>query len=77
MDPSQALDACNDEPPGGHGYGRNTICLFLRLVMKGVSLRGVPRVLAAEYRPSGFPTGSGRFPTCLNGASVSNKRIGT
>jgi hypothetical protein len=46
MDPSQALDPCNDEPPGGHGYGRNTICLFLRLVMNGVSLRGVPRVLA-------------------------------
>ncbi len=40
------LDPCTDEPPGGHGYGTNTICMFLRLVMSGVSLRGVPRVLA-------------------------------
>jgi hypothetical protein len=55
MDPSQALDACNDEPPGGHGYGRNTICLFLRLVMKGVSLRGVPRVLAVLAEAFGLP----------------------
>jgi len=36
----------DDEPPGPHGYGVAIICLFLRLVMIGVSLRGVPRVLA-------------------------------
>jgi len=36
----------DDEAPGPHGYGVDTICLFLRLVMIGVSLRGVPRVLA-------------------------------
>src|SRR5438876_8516964 len=45
MDAEQALDPCHDEPPAGHGYDRNVICLFLRLVMSGVSLRGVPRVL--------------------------------
>jgi hypothetical protein len=37
----------DDEPPGVHGYGVNLICLCLRLVLEaGVSLRGVPRVLA-------------------------------
>ena len=37
----------NDAPPGVHGYGANLICLCLRLVLDaGVSLRGVPRVLA-------------------------------
>lgn len=35
----------HDEPPGQHGYGVDTICLFLRLVRAGVSLRGAPRVL--------------------------------
>lgn len=34
-----------DEPPGRHGYGVGTICLFLRLVLAGVSLRGASRVL--------------------------------
>ena len=45
MDCSGQLDLLHDEPPGAHGYGVDTICLFLRLVMQGVSLRGVPRVL--------------------------------
>ena len=47
MDCSQALDLVDDQPPGVHGYGVNLICLCLRLVLEaGVSLRGVPRVLA-------------------------------
>jgi hypothetical protein len=47
MDCSQALDLIDDEPPGVHGYGVNLISLCLRLVLEaGVSLRGVPRVLA-------------------------------
>lgn len=36
----------HDEPPGPHGYGTDTISLFLRLVRNGVSLRGAARVLA-------------------------------
>lgn len=55
MDPALALDPCHDEPPGGHGYGSNTICLFLRLVLNGVSLRGVPRVLAVLAEAFGLP----------------------
>lgn len=55
MDPAQALDPYDDDPPGGHGYGRNSICLFLRLVMSGVSLRGVPRVLAVIAEALGLP----------------------
>jgi len=39
------LDLVNDEPPGSHGYGVATICLFTRLVMTGVSLRGAERVM--------------------------------
>jgi hypothetical protein len=46
MDLSRQLDVIDDEPPGTHGYGVDTICLFLRLVMTGVSLRGASRVLA-------------------------------
>jgi hypothetical protein len=46
MDLSRQLDVLDDEPPGPHGYGVDTICLFLRLVMTGVSLRGASRVLA-------------------------------
>jgi len=47
MDPSPTLDLVDDDPPGVHGYGVNLICLCLRLVLAaGVSLRGVPRVLA-------------------------------
>jgi hypothetical protein len=45
MDCSRQLDLLHDEPPGQHGYGVDTICLFLRLVRTGVSLRGAPRVL--------------------------------
>src|SRR5713226_1892079 len=55
MDPTQALDPGNDEPPGCHGYGSNTICLFVRLVLSGVSLRGVPRVLAVLAEALGLP----------------------
>ncbi len=46
MDCSGQLDLLHDEPPGQHGYGVDTICLLLRLVRSGVSLRGAPRVLA-------------------------------
>ncbi len=35
----------DEEPSGHHGYAVGTQCLFLRLVLQGVSLRGVPRVL--------------------------------
>jgi len=45
MDCSGQLDLLQDEPPGPHGYGVDTICLFLRLVMNGVSLRAAERVL--------------------------------
>jgi hypothetical protein len=55
MDASQALDPCNDEPPGHHGYGVNSICLFIRLVLNGVSLRGVPRVLSVIAEALGLP----------------------
>lgn len=55
MDTEQALDPCHDEPPAGHGYGTNTISLFLRLVLNGVSLRGVPRVLAVLAEALGLP----------------------
>jgi hypothetical protein len=55
MDSAQALDPCHDEPPAGHGYGANTITLFLRLVMNGVSLRGVPRVLTAIAEAFALP----------------------
>jgi hypothetical protein len=36
----------DEEPSGHHGYGVGAQCLFLRLVLQGVSLRCVPRVLA-------------------------------
>jgi hypothetical protein len=55
MDRAQALDLCNDEPPGSHGYDINTICLYLRLVLQGVSLRGVPRVLSVVAEAFGLP----------------------
>src|SRR5215207_3035596 len=48
------LDLGDDEPPNGHGYGVNTICLFLRLVLAGVSLRGVPRVLVVIAEAFGW-----------------------
>lgn len=40
------MDLLHSAPPGPHGYGVDTISLFLRLVMNGVSLRGAARVLA-------------------------------
>ena len=46
MDSCKQLDLVADEPPGPHGYGVGTICLYVRLIMNGVSLRGAPRVLA-------------------------------
>jgi hypothetical protein len=55
VDPAQALDPCNDEPPGGHGYGINSVALFIRLVLSGVSLRGVPRVLSVIAEALGWP----------------------
>jgi hypothetical protein len=55
MDPTRKLDLLSDEPPGNHGYGVDTLCLFLRLVMNGVSLRGVPRVLAVLAEAFGWP----------------------
>lgn len=56
MDSTRELDLRDDEPPGGHGYGVSTISLFLRLVLEaGVSLRGVPRVLAVIAEAFGLP----------------------
>lgn len=43
-----------DEPPGPHGYGIDTICLYLRLVLTGVSLRGAARVLDILARACGW-----------------------
>src|ERR1700691_235315 len=55
MDPSPTLDFVDDEPPGMHGYGVHLICLCLRLVLEGgVSLRGVPRVLAVLSQALGL-----------------------
>lgn len=49
----------NDAPPGVHGYGANLICLCLRLVLDaGVSLRGVPRVLAVIADALGLSLGT-------------------
>lgn len=36
----------DDWAPGGHGYGLTVRCLFLWLVLEGVSLRCVPRVFS-------------------------------
>lgn len=55
MDISRQLDVLDDEPPGPHGYGVDSISLFLRLVMNGVSLRGAPRVLAVIAEAFGLP----------------------
>src|SRR2546425_2381582 len=55
MEPSQALDLMRNEPLRTHGYGVNMICLSLRLVLNGVSLRGVPRVLAVVAHAFGWP----------------------
>jgi hypothetical protein len=48
------LDLDDDEPPGAHGYAVSMHCLFLRLVLQGVSLRGVPRVLAVIAEAVGW-----------------------
>ena len=43
-------------PGGGHGYGLETVCLFLRLVLvANVSLRGASRVLAMLGEALGVP----------------------
>jgi hypothetical protein len=55
MDSAGQLDLLRDEPPGPHGYGVDTICLFLRLVMQGVSLRCAARVLALLTEALGWP----------------------
>ncbi len=44
-DLTEVLDL-DEEPSGVHGYAVGAQCLFLRLVLEGVSLRCVPRVLA-------------------------------
>jgi hypothetical protein len=41
-----APDWDDESPSGGCGYAVSVQCLFLRLVLQGVSLRGVPRALA-------------------------------
>src|SRR4051794_9425933 len=51
---SRQLDLFDDDPPGSHGYGVQFIGLFLRLVLSGVSLRGVPRVLAVLDEACGW-----------------------
>lgn len=43
-----------DDPPGPHGYGIDTICLFVRLVLTGVSLRGAARVLGLLAQACGW-----------------------
>lgn len=48
------FDGDDEEPPGGHGYAVGMRCLFLRLVLEGVSLRGVPRVLAVLAETFGW-----------------------
>jgi hypothetical protein len=42
-------------PSGGHGYELGVVCLFVRLVMAGVSLRGAPRVLELVAAAWGLP----------------------
>ena len=49
-----ALDWDDEEPCGGGGYAVSVQCLFLRLVLQGVSLRGVPRVLAIVAEALGW-----------------------
>jgi hypothetical protein len=44
----------DEEPSGDHGYAVGVQCLFLRLVMQGVSLRGVPRVLESMSEALGL-----------------------
>lgn len=40
------IDLLDDSAPASHGYGAGVICLFVRLVLNGVSLRGAERVMA-------------------------------
>jgi len=54
MDPTPVLDLDDEEPAGDHGYSVAIQCLFLRLVLQGVSLRGVPRVLAIMVEALGL-----------------------
>lgn len=54
MASSGPLELAPDEAPGSHGYRLPTICLFLRLVRQGVSLRGGARVLALLAESSGL-----------------------
>lgn len=49
-----ALDWDDEAPSGGGGYAVSVQCLFLRLVLQGVSLRGVPRVLAIVSEALGW-----------------------
>ncbi len=54
MDLPAILDGDDEDPPGNHGYAVSMHCLFLRLVLQGVSLRGVPRVLAVLAEAFGW-----------------------
>jgi hypothetical protein len=49
-----ALDWDDEEPSGGGGYAVSVQCLVLRLVLQGVSLRGVPRVLVIVAEALGW-----------------------
>jgi hypothetical protein len=49
-----ALDWDDEPPSGGCGYGVSVQCLFLRLLLQGVSLRGVPRVLTIVAQALGW-----------------------
>jgi hypothetical protein len=45
----------DDEPPGQHGYGVQTIGLFVRLVLNSISLRGTARVLSVMAEGGDLP----------------------
>jgi hypothetical protein len=49
-----ALDWDDEAPCGGGGYAVSVQCLCLRLVLQGVSLRGVPRVLTVVAEALGW-----------------------
>jgi hypothetical protein len=49
-----ALDWDDESPSGGCGYAVSVQCLFLRLVLQGVSLRGVPRALTVVAESLGW-----------------------
>lgn len=48
------LDLDDEAPPGPHGYAVRVQCLVLRLLLQGVSLRGVPRVLEVVAQVCGW-----------------------